>query len=442
MSVYRRNIDAVTSTITFEQTEKHIYGSARVGIYNESLPLLGTQNAEYSQTMWTHTIGKRSYELQNHLGNVLSVISDKPLPHDDDSDGVVDWYLADIKQSTDYSPFGVQLSGRNFTASNAKEFRYGFNNMEEDDEIKGDGNSYDFGARMLDPRLGKWLTIDPLQSKYPMDSPYMFASNSPLAMHDPDGKEKIIAIGSDNKSWNLRFALTGMKKARDLKEDAGDEQVTVLLFKAGYSDKQISRIQKYMNKEGIVVQVVTSSDDVVNYFNNKSISTTQSGRKEDPISTVSIFAHGLPGEIAFGYHQSTEDKYRFDKEDVKKIESSAFKTGAVIRSYACRTGNGNDNLKSNFEPENSLAQEMANQWGVTVYALQKRSDYENILPNNTTYGKLMEAIMMKDTTYDKDAGSWDTDDAIDKVKYPVEGDTPEAAPGWTKFQKNKTPVVE
>ena len=46
-----------------------------------------------------------------------------------------------------------------------KDFRYGFNDMEQDGEIKGDGNSYDFGARMLDPRLGRWLTIDPLQSK-------------------------------------------------------------------------------------------------------------------------------------------------------------------------------------------------------------------------------------------------------------------------------------
>jgi hypothetical protein len=35
------------------------------------------------------------------------------------------------------------------------DYRYGFNGMEKDDEVKnGKGNSYDFGARMYDSRLG------------------------------------------------------------------------------------------------------------------------------------------------------------------------------------------------------------------------------------------------------------------------------------------------
>ena len=52
-------------------------------------------------------------ELTNHLGNVLSVISDKPIPHSN-SGGLIDYWLADILVSQDYSPFGVTLSGRNF----------------------------------------------------------------------------------------------------------------------------------------------------------------------------------------------------------------------------------------------------------------------------------------------------------------------------------------
>ncbi len=31
------------------------------------------------------------------------------------------------------------------------DYRYGFNGMEKDDELKGNGNSYDFGARIYDP---------------------------------------------------------------------------------------------------------------------------------------------------------------------------------------------------------------------------------------------------------------------------------------------------
>jgi len=42
------------------------------------------------------------------------------------------------------------------------EYRYGFNGMEKDDEVKGKGNSYTTHFRMLDPRLGRWLSTDPI----------------------------------------------------------------------------------------------------------------------------------------------------------------------------------------------------------------------------------------------------------------------------------------
>ena len=46
-----------------------------------------------------------------------------------------------------------------------------------------------------------------------------------------------------------------------------------------------------------------------------------------------------------------------------------------------------------------------------------------------------------DKTYDQDEGSWDTDAAIDNVKYPQVGTTPLNSPGLTIFKKGKTPEV-
>ncbi len=46
---------------------------------------------------------------------------------------------------------------RSFSSSS---YRYGFNGKEKDDEVKGEGNSLDFGARMYDSRLGRFLSID------------------------------------------------------------------------------------------------------------------------------------------------------------------------------------------------------------------------------------------------------------------------------------------
>lgn len=75
---------------------------------------------------------------------------------------------------------------------NGGDYRYGFNGKENDNEVKGDGNSVDFGARMYDSRLGRWFAIDPLASKYPSMSPYNFVGNSPLIAIDPDGKRIIV----------------------------------------------------------------------------------------------------------------------------------------------------------------------------------------------------------------------------------------------------------
>jgi RHS repeat-associated protein len=71
------------------------------------------------------------------------------------------------------------------------DYRFGFNGMHKDDEVKGSGNSLDFGARVYDSRLGRWLSLDPLQKKYPDESAFIFAGNSPLMMVDIGGNFKM-----------------------------------------------------------------------------------------------------------------------------------------------------------------------------------------------------------------------------------------------------------
>lgn len=133
---------------------------------------------------------------RNHLGNVLSIISDKVIPHAYGS--TVDYYLADnltrkerfgIRQSSDYSPFGVQLSGRNFVKSGAKEGRFGYQGSEEDDELKGEGNSVNYTFRMHDPRLGRFFAIDPLAKDFPWNSPYAFSENRVMDAVELEGLE-------------------------------------------------------------------------------------------------------------------------------------------------------------------------------------------------------------------------------------------------------------
>jgi RHS repeat-associated protein len=135
--------------------------------------------------------GRKAYELKNHLGNVLAVVSDVKIGIRDygNTSAYLDYYDPDVMQSTDYEPFGMPLVGRQYVASDV--YRYSFNGKENDDEWNGRGNMLDFGARVHDPRLGRFLSLDPLAGKYAGWSPYVFVMDNPIHLMDPDGREPV-----------------------------------------------------------------------------------------------------------------------------------------------------------------------------------------------------------------------------------------------------------
>lgn len=88
----------------------------------------------------------------------------------------------------EYEPFGSLLPGRNYSSSS---YRFGFQGQIKDDEVYGaTGTSYAFEYRMHDARVGRFLSIDPLASKYPWNSPYAFAENDVIRYIDLEGLEK------------------------------------------------------------------------------------------------------------------------------------------------------------------------------------------------------------------------------------------------------------
>ncbi|MBL0095414.1 MAG: hypothetical protein IPP46_02170 [Bacteroidetes bacterium] len=89
---------------------------------------------------------------------------------------------------------------RNAYAVRENGYRFGFNGKEKDDEVKGVGNSLDFGARIYDSRLGRWLSVDPLHKKYPNISPYVFCANNPIIYIDKDGRDYELIVNSKDKT--------------------------------------------------------------------------------------------------------------------------------------------------------------------------------------------------------------------------------------------------
>jgi hypothetical protein len=84
--------------------EQPIYGSSRLGMYRVDASG-GTKPLE-------RTLGNKLYELSNHLGNVLAVITDNKYGVDANEDGNANHYAPHIVSSTDYYPFGLGMDSR------------------------------------------------------------------------------------------------------------------------------------------------------------------------------------------------------------------------------------------------------------------------------------------------------------------------------------------
>jgi RHS repeat-associated protein len=79
-----------------------------------------------------------------------------------------------------------------------------------DNETFGDGNEMDFGDRIYDSRIGRWLSIDPFFKKYAYLSPYVACANNPISLVD---------IGGDSTAY---YTLSGvlLAKSNDSRPDA------------------------------------------------------------------------------------------------------------------------------------------------------------------------------------------------------------------------------
>jgi len=189
---------------TFSLQELDMYGSKRLGVVNVDTAIVKfgfdghpagdevaidhlygpVHNLTYDTAYFMSFVGKKAYELDNHLGNVILTVSDHKIPVDSNSDGLTDYYVADVRSATGYYAFGGEQPGRTWAAAT---YRYAFNGQEKDDEISGEGNMMTAKNWEYDTRLGRRWNLDPLSKAW--QSQYSTLSNSPIWRIDPNGDD-------------------------------------------------------------------------------------------------------------------------------------------------------------------------------------------------------------------------------------------------------------
>ena len=339
MKTYRQNV---------RLKEHHIYDSSRLGLREDTLSVFSrkvvmdkiengklvleettdTYEATLSEDEFSRYLGYKRYELSNHLGNVLSTISDRKLPELES--GLLTNYQSDITQESRYYPFGMLMD-----MGDSLGYRYGFNGKEMDNEVSGNGNQYDYGFRIYNPRLGRFLSVDPLTKSFPMLTPYQFASNTPIVAIDLDGLEAEYYLNKwtkpENKKpvllkegWgdvqkqNYQMTVQGMGKGIDEFYQDFSKDPTQFLN----NDKAAFKVA-YLQNEGVIskgdvldIKIAAPAMNEIS-VGVKDITQTESGFS---VTFQTLKGHVEAGEITFSATQNG-DEINFDISSTTRLNN-------------------------------------------------------------------------------------------------------------------------
>lgn len=203
LSTYR---EEKTSTGAWKQWQDEIllYGSERLGVYeptwlSEYKQVNGTWQSitTLGDAVWgSRKVGLRTYELNDHLGDVRATISDIKLSTVNSTGVVQGVFAADIRSAAEYYPFGMGMPERSFAVGG---YRFGFQGQEKDAEISVSGESYAAMFWEYDARLGRRWNTDLVSNA--SESSYSTFFNNPIIFIDPFGASATEANVGGFKKW-------------------------------------------------------------------------------------------------------------------------------------------------------------------------------------------------------------------------------------------------
>jgi RHS repeat-associated protein len=230
-----------------------------------------------------------------------------------------------------------------------------------DDEVKGEGNSYDFGARMYDNRLGKFLSLDAYSFKFAYQSPYIFVGNSPIVGIDVNGDSLyVLFYTSGNSRGDDMFKAAALTRQYDIEHSKGFNKNTDKVVLIGVSD---------------VSTIKTEMENAVKQYSGKYGKTAEIGvwshaGTDGPVGTVPCATDQL----------SLIDVNQMSLDGWSKINFN-WSTNARAGFYGCNTGYDPPGDKKSFASEISGLQNFkdVSVFGQSTYSYP--SQYTNYRDN-------------------------------------------------------------
>ena len=238
------------------------------------------------------------------------------------------------KKCLGYDAFGSLLPERNYSSAS---FAYMFQGQEHDDELNGSpGTSYAFKYRIHDPRIGRFLSVDPLAAKYPWNSPYAFAENKVIQYVELEGLEVGTKPGSGQpEPFGGNNAVTrvideiyvaGRDKLNELSE-WWDKADFTMSFEVGLyleSKNGENASQK------ITLQKATFTTQVGDpRFGQPQVNQTRANWNVTPLGAETSVVHGASARRV-GVEQETTTTAQHNTQPVIKVATCVEVVGVVV----------------------------------------------------------------------------------------------------------------
>ena len=192
---------------------------------------------------------------------------------------------------------------------------YLFNAKEFDEET----GMYYYGARYYEPRLSLWMSVDPLQEKYPNISTYCYAANNPIKFIDSDGRKLLFASGT-TEAFKQKFRAAIMY----LHEHNADGIIAQI-------DKSSTII--YITERVGEASAFSKTKKTIYWDPNMGV-LTSSDKKMSPAAVLNHEADHtlqyLKNPDKFAQDSKTLDPDYNDKEEMRVITGSEQKTALAL----------------------------------------------------------------------------------------------------------------
>jgi RHS repeat-associated protein len=284
--------NTATGTLGYEYLGSLIY--KRTGSSTVALEGTAFGGGRINKTSSSYEV---NYQIADHLGSPRVVFKD----------------ATTILARNDYYAFGKRHANPGLPVGDDTRNRWLYNGKER--QTTGNVGFFDYGARMYDPEIARWTTVDPLAEKYYSWTPYVYVGNNPVRFIDPtgmswkDGWQYLKQSFSLNTS--LGFQIAGKVKIGDIK--VGGElnfgSMDILTVGNNGIDINIANGDRRAGAE-LGIGVAALSVEQVAHDNNDNTATRTT------VKEATVLGVGVKETTVDTYHERGDGSYVKDKNAV------------------------------------------------------------------------------------------------------------------------------